>query len=222
MQVCIRKEIRPVFSTTIALALGFSILGFSNFVPVIYLGLLSSMVVVIALIADMFITPILLSSTQFITLWDMVSLRIEKEKLMASSFFSGLKPWQIKKVVLLGHLVETETGDRAVTQGAYGETLYLILEGRARVFRTDDDGKEDVIFATFGPGDVFGEIALIEPGERSSNVQAEEPLKCLELNMQSLMRIQRIYPRIASRLFQNLARILGARLVSTGKMVNSI
>ncbi len=221
MRVCIRKEIRPVFSTSLALALGFATLGFSNFVPVIYLGLLSSMVIVLALIADLFITPILLSSTQFITLWDMVTLRIEKEKLMASSLFSGLKSWQIKKVVLLGRMVETEAGERAVTQGEHGETMYLILEGRARVFRTDEDGKGDVTFATFGPGDVFGEIALVEPGERSSNVQAEEPLKCLELNMQSLMRIQRIYPRIASRLFQNLSRILGARLVATGKMVNS-
>lgn len=59
---CIRCEIRPVLCTSIALALGFGVLVFSDFVPIICFGVLSALVMLFALIADMLVTPILLSS----------------------------------------------------------------------------------------------------------------------------------------------------------------
>lgn len=59
---CIRYEIRPVLCTSVALALGFGVLAFSEFIPIICFGVLSALVMIFALIADMLVTPILLSS----------------------------------------------------------------------------------------------------------------------------------------------------------------
>ena len=216
MEVCLRSEIRPVLATSIALSLGFAILGFSHFVPVIYFGLLSALVMLFALLGDLFITPILLSSTQLITLWDMLGLKLKKAVIFHSPLFRDMKAWQIKKIVLLGKVVEKKQNEPAVVQGEPGSSMFLILEGEARVVSRDKNGQE-VKLATLKPGEIFGEIALIKPGPSSADVLASTDLKYLEIDWNALQRIQKIYPRIASRLFLNLSRILGQRLLMTNK-----
>jgi predicted RND superfamily exporter protein len=219
VDVCIRAEVRPVISTSVALALGFAVLGFSNFVPVISFGLLSSMVMVFAIIGDLFITPILLSSTQLMTLWDMIGLQLQQAVIRNAELFRDLRPWQMKRIVLLGRVLTRETNELAVVQGEEGASMYLLLEGKAEVITRDKKTGRDIVLTTLNPGDVFGEIALVEPGPRSADVRTLEPIRYLEIDWNGLKRVQRIYPRIASRLFLNLSRILGGRLVQTDKML---
>jgi uncharacterized protein len=217
--VVMRAEIRPVVSTSIALSLGFVFLGFSNFVPVIYFGLLSAEVMIFALIGDLFITPIILSSTQLITLWDMMGLKLQEAVIRGSKFFEGLRPWQIKKVVLLGRLRETGAQELAVKEGDKGDSMYLLLEGQAEVIGREAKTGKEITFARLNPGDIFGEIALVEPGLRSADVRSLQAIKYLEIDMEGLKRIQRIYPRIGGRLFLNLSKILGQRLVHTNELL---
>ncbi len=219
VEACIRSEIRPVICSSIALALAFGMLAISNFVPVIQFGLLSAGVMVIAIVSEMFITPILLSSTQLITLWDMIGLKLQKAVIEGSKFFEGLRHWQIKKVVLLGRMLEKEAGGLAVKQGELGKSMYLLLEGTAQVVGRDEKTGKEMVFAKLGPGDIFGEIALVEPGPRSADVRVLEPIKYLEIDWEGLKRIHRVYPRIGGRLFLNLSRILGQRLVHADKLL---
>jgi len=219
VDVCIHAEVRPVISTSVALALGFAVLGFSNFVPVISFGLLSAMVMIFAIIGDLFITPILLSSTQLMTLWDMIGLQLQKAVIQNAELFRELKPWQMKRIVLLGKVQTKDAGNLAIEQGEEGSSMYLLLEGTAEVVTRDIKTGKDIFLTKLNPGDVFGEIALVEPGPRSADVRALEPINYLEIDWNGLKRIQRIYPRIASRLFLNLSRILGGRLVQTDKLL---
>lgn len=213
IEACMRAEIRPVVSTSVALMLGFAFLGFSNFVPVIYFGLLSAQVMIFAVLADLFLTPILLSFTQLVTLWDMMGLRVQEAVLKGSKFFEDLRPWQIKKVILLGRLREKEAGELAITEGELGASMYLLLEGEAEVIGKEAKTGNEIRFAQLHPGDIFGEIALLKPGPRSADVRAVQPLKYLEIDWEGLKRIRRIYPRIGGKLFLNLSRILGQRLI---------
>jgi uncharacterized protein len=219
MEVCIRSEIKPVISTSVALALGFAVICFSSFVPVIYFGFLSALVMIFALLGDMFVTPILLSSTQLITLLDMVGLKLSDHVIKDSQLFEQLKPRQIKKVILLGKVMEKEKDELAVRFGEHGESMFLILEGRARVLAKEENTNREIEVAEFGPGEVFGEVALVDPGPRSADVRATEQLKYIEIDWNGLHRIQRIFPRIAARLFLNLSHILGGRLVHTNKLL---
>ena len=215
----LHDEIRPVISTSVALTLGFAVCAASNFVPVIQFGILSAVVMVVALLADLIITPILLSTTQLITLWDLVGLKLREEVIKQSPFFEGLKAWQRKKVCLLGRMVEKNAGDYVVVQGEMGRSMFLLLDGVADVVGHDEKTGRDITFATLKPGDVFGEIALIKAGPRSANVVAREPVRMLEIDWDGLKRIHRIYPRIGGKLFLNLAKILGERLVHTNEML---
>lgn len=219
MEVCIRTEITPVISTSVALTLGFFVVCFSNFVPVIYFGFLSALVMIFALIGDMFITPILLSSTQLITILDMMGLKLDDAVIKESKLFKNLKPRAIKKVILLGKVIEKAKGELAVEYGDFGNSMFLILEGKAKVITKDDSFGPDFTVTEFGPGEVFGEIAGLDPGPRSADVWATEALKYMEIDWNGLQRIQRIFPWIAARLFLNLSNILGERLVHTNELL---
>jgi hypothetical protein len=211
---CIRSEITPVMSTSIALAMGFAVVCFSSFAPIVYFGFLSALVMLFALLGDMFLTPMLLSSTQLITIWDLVKLNLKKEVVQESDLFYHLKPWQIKRVVLLGRILETPKGDMAISCGEPGNTMFLLLEGSAQVLSMDSGGHQRAI-ASIRPGDVFGEMAMVNPGPRTADIKAAEDMKYLEFDWKGLNRIRMIYPRIAVHLYRNLAKILGHRLKET-------
>ena len=219
MEATVRSELQPIVSTSFALSLGFGVLAVSEFVPVVNFGVLAALVMVVALLADLFMTPILLSSTQLITLWDMVSLRVQKEALARSRVFAGMRTTQIKTIVLLGRLVERAPGEAIVRAGEPGKSLFVVLDGEARVSVQDARAPKDFEVARLGPGDIFGEMALVEPGPRTAGVEAVTALRCLEIDWNGLERIRRYYPRIAGKLFLNLSRVIGARLKQTDQML---
>ena len=214
IDVCIRAEITPVMSTSIALAAGFAVVCFSSFMPIVNFGFLSAFVMLFALLGDLFITPILLSSTQLITIWDMVKLDLKKEVIKGAELFYKLNPWQMKRVVLMGRVLETKKSDIAIGFGEQGNSMFLLLEGSAQVLVRDSKGEQSAV-ATIRPGDVFGEMAMVNPGPRTADVKAVEDMKYMEFDWKGMNRIQMIYPRIAVHLYRNLSRILGQRLKET-------
>jgi len=209
---CIRAETRPVLATTLGLTLGFSALALSSFSPIAYFGLLSAIVMIFAGLADLLLTPILLSTTQIITLWDVVQISLKKEVLEQVDLFQGMTPGQIKKLVLMGRLREARAEDLIIEQGDQGSEMFLLLEGHARVFVTNRDSGEEQLIHRAGPGTVIGEIALMTSVKRTASVMAEEPVTYITYDWNTIHRVKKHAPRIASQLFLNLSRIMVVRL----------
>ncbi|MDX1374025.1 MAG: Crp/Fnr family transcriptional regulator [Burkholderiales bacterium] len=65
-----------------------------------------------------------------------------------------------------------------VSEGDSTDGLYIVLEGRVKVFVSDEDGHE-VVLGTQGPGEYFGEVALLDAGPRSASVITLEPCRLL-------------------------------------------
>ncbi len=214
MENSIREETRPVVTTSIALALGFASLGFSHFVPLIYFGLLSAMVMILALVSDLIITPMLLVSTKLITIWDMLALKLRETVIKESPLFQNMSKWQIKKIVLLAYTKTFNKGDLIIKQGAKERTMYLILDGSVQVESTRADGYKTV-FEELHDGEIFGEIALVDDVERTADIVAlEDDTQVIEIDWKSLERMRKILPHVASKLFLNISRILGRRLAA--------
>ncbi len=213
MKVCVRSEFRAVFATSIALCMGFCVLAFSNFVVIVQFGLLSGLVMIVAFLSDIFLTPILLSNTRLLTLWDSLSLKLQKEVIERSEFFMGMRLWQIKRIILLSHMKSAQRGEFLYREGDAGDRMYLLLEGEVRSFGTQTRTGKEVNYALYAPGDVFGYITMLDELPHSSEAVAKSDIKYVEISRESMERLNRFYPRICSKAYRNLARILGNQQV---------
>jgi serine/threonine-protein kinase len=75
-------------------------------------------------------------------------------------------------------------GDVIIREGEAGDAAYIIVSGKCRAFR-QAEGREETL-TTMGPGDVFGEMALLLDEPRAASVQAEEPVTLLVLDRATL------------------------------------
>jgi putative peptide zinc metalloprotease protein len=104
------------------------------------------------------------------------------------------------------------SGATMVTEGEAGDRLYLIAEGRAEV--SMDGQGSPVPLATLGPGELFGEIALLEPGgRRQATVTAIEPLLALSLEGPDFHRVLDAHPEARTALSEAVQTLLAAKFL---------
>jgi hydrophobe/amphiphile efflux-3 (HAE3) family protein len=203
---------RPIIYSSIALAAGFVILMFSNFIPTIYFGVLSAVVMIVAMVAEMTFTPILMMTTRLVTVWDTLLAKMNKDIVGTTPIFHNFWLWEAKKVAVMGKLSTFKKGETMVRKGDIGNEMYLIITGRASV--TDSSAHGGVI-KTLDPGEIFGEMALVEQTVRAADVVAEEDVELLGIDGNALERLRKRFPYTAAKLFLNLSRIISGRLRET-------
>jgi len=93
-------------------------------------------------------------------------------------------------------------------KGDEGATLYGVMRGRLRVF--SGAGAREVIFKFFEPGEVFGEIALLDSQPRSASVAAVEAVELLTLQRRDFLPFVEQHPKVAIQLATALAQRLRA------------
>ncbi len=81
--------------------------------------------------------------------------------------------------------IDVQAGQTIINQGEEGDSYYLIESGEAEVVRTDPLTDESAIVATIGPGEAFGEEALLQGGYRNATIKMITPGVLLKLNKTS-------------------------------------
>ena len=216
----LRAEMPPVLVTSLGLSAGFYILSLSSFVPVQQFGQLSALVILLAALADLVLTPVMLAMIRLITLWELLGLKLRTELMEKSSLFQGMTGWQTKKLILLSRLVQYKSGQIVLREGKTGSVMFVVLEGELEVSKIFKGRR--TVMSRLSAGDVFGEIALIIQSARTADVEAVTDTKVLAIDWDSLEKIQRFSPYLASRLYLNIARILGERLGETVTRLENI
>jgi uncharacterized protein len=207
-------QFRPIVFVSMALACGFIVLVFSRFVPTVHLGFLSAFVMIVAMVSELVLTPILLTSTRLVTVWDLMLIRMNPDLVKRAPLFEGLSRWEARKVVLTGMLQSLAVGEYAIRRGDQGQHLYMVVSGRLLVVDSDLDGHERTL-AIVDAGGVFGETGMVADGYRTFSARAETPSEILQLDFNALERLRKRFPFTAAKVFRNLARILGERLQDT-------
>jgi CRP/FNR family cyclic AMP-dependent transcriptional regulator len=92
-----------------------------------------------------------------------------------------------------------------IEEGDESSTLYLLLSGRAKVYVEDDAGKELVV-RELGPGDHFGELALLGGSSRTASVMSVEDCEVRLLSGSDFQGALTARPQLALHLVRNLAR----------------
>lgn len=197
---------RPVIATTVTLAAGFMVMVSSSFVIISTFGWLTAVTMLVALLTNLFLVPAILATVPVISVWDLVSARLGPSPHLTIPLFQGLGRLGVRLVVLLGRLKTFRRGDHIVRRGEDGHEMYLVLTGSGKVRL--DHGVE----IPLPRGGIVGEMALLRRAPRGADVVASTDLDVLVIDEAFLRRLRIRYPRLASKFFLNIARILSDRL----------
>jgi CRP/FNR family transcriptional regulator len=121
--------------------------------------------------------------------------------------FSTLVPSDLEKIANLAVPRRFEPGEVVFRERDASDTCYIVRDGRARATHEHGDGRT-ITLATFGPGDIFGELAMFEDERRSATVEAIEPTSVVAVLGPDMRALMREHPEIATRLVIALGRRL--------------
>jgi CRP/FNR family transcriptional regulator len=92
-------------------------------------------------------------------------------------------------------------------EGDQSDTCYVVRSGRTRAVREHSDGRS-ITLANFGPGDIFGELAMFDDERRSATVEALEETEAIAILGRDMRRLLHEHPAIAVKLLAALGRRL--------------
>jgi CRP-like cAMP-binding protein len=123
--------------------------------------------------------------------------------LKAVPLFESLTRPQLAKLAELAREVTYGSGRMIVRDGTPGLAFYVITDGSAKVIR----GKIASASGTkLGPGDFFGELALLDGGPRSASVVADGPITTIRIERAPFRSLLKDEPGIAIKLLEGMAR----------------
>lgn len=121
------------------------------------------------------------------------------DMLRAVPLLSACNTQELREVANLGTHLPVADGRVLIEQGRPGREFFLLTSGKASCLV---DGVE---VAQFGPGDFFGEMALLEHGPRHATVVAKDPAEVLVLDGREFDRLIDTSPSIARKLLKAVA-----------------
>lgn len=129
-------------------------------------------------------------------------MRDVTDALAAVPMFGACTKKELKLIARLGERVKVSDGTSLVNEGRRGHEFYVLIDGKAEVLR----GGQQV--AVLGPGEHFGELALLDPAPRSATVRMTTDGEVLEITQPSFYELLEDVPVLARRLLAGLARRL--------------
>jgi CRP-like cAMP-binding protein len=123
--------------------------------------------------------------------------------------FETLGPDEITHVADVAVPRSFGAGEVVFREGDDSDTCYIVRSGHARAVREHGDGRQ-ITLATFGPGDIFGELAMFDDERRSATVEAVDDLDVLAIAGMDFRALLARFPDIAVKLVIALGRRLRA------------
>jgi CRP-like cAMP-binding protein len=121
--------------------------------------------------------------------------------------FSALAEEDLEQVVDVTVPRSFGAGEVVFREGDEGDTCYVVRTGQARAVREHSDGRS-ITLATFGSGEIFGELAMFDDERRSATVEAVEDTDAMAILGADMRRLLRAHPDIAVKMLGGLARRL--------------
>ena len=103
--------------------------------------------------------------------------------------FPGLEEEDLTELASVAEIHTYPASTVFCHEGAHEDTFYLIVEGHAYVTKYFDEEKPRRLLHLLGPGDFFGEIALVEEGPRTATVDTDGPITLLEIQRDDFLRV---------------------------------
>ncbi len=139
----------------------------------------------------------------------------EREAQLARvPFFDGLTREALALIAKVTTEESHATGIKIFQYGDAGDKLFIILDGKVRISR-DLSGMGEEALAVLGPGEVFGEMSLIDEAPRSADARVHERCRLLVIAKEDFDDLLFLHKDLAYEVLWNCVRILTLRLRET-------
>lgn len=125
--------------------------------------------------------------------------------------FNDLKPKELKEIKRLIHERQYKQNEPIFKKQAPAEGMYVIVDGSVTI----SDPDTDTVFAKLGPGNFFGELALLDEEPRSATAIANAPSTLVGFFRTDLLTLMHRSPELGNKILMNLSQVLGERLRQT-------
>jgi CRP-like cAMP-binding protein len=136
------------------------------------------------------------------------------DQLAKIELFSGLKPEALELIAKVGSEETHATGTKIFQHGDAGDKLYLIVEGKVRISR-EVPGMGEEALAVLGPGQAFGEMALLDESPRSADARVHDRCRLLAIPKDGFDDLLFLHKDLAYEVLWNVVRLLVGRLRET-------
>ena len=137
---------------------------------------------------------------------------LQSQHLQQMAIFGGVGDETIEFLLARARTVRAAAGSTFMREGDAATGLFVLLEGRVAIRRRWN--AREMLLRELGPGDCFGEMALLDLGPRSATVHALQDSSALELGTELLHQFFERDPRQFALMQMNIARELSRRLRS--------
>jgi CRP-like cAMP-binding protein len=121
---------------------------------------------------------------------------MDAHELEVVPLFAGLTKKERQQVARHADIVDLPEGYHLVDEGAFAHEFFVLLGGNVEVTH---DGKH---LADLGPGDFFGEVALVEHDRRTASVVASTPISAIVMHQRDFDMMQRELPHVAEKIHE--------------------
>ncbi|SRR5216683_1899565 len=133
---------------------------------------------------------------------------MSEETLASVELFSGLDKKELRHIANSSQERKYTAGSILMHEGSTGAGLFVIMAGHVKITKAVDPDRAELELATAGPGDVLGEMALLDDLPRSATVTAVDDVTALLLPIWDFRTTLRSNPDIALKLLATLSHRL--------------
>src|SRR4051794_22255596 len=142
------------------------------------------------------------------------------ELLVDVPLFAGIPEQELREIGHVLQRVELQPGEVAFRQGQEADGLHVVASGSVGIYARLPAGRE-IELARLGPGEVAGELALVDGGTRAATVRALEPTVTLVLGRADFVALATRMDPTAFVLKRRLTRIVSDRLRNSCRLLTS-
>lgn len=141
------------------------------------------------------------------------------DSLRTVPFLESFSDEQLDDVLNSSSYIQCEPEDVIIQEGAVDSRIYILLNGSVDVRK---DGK--TLTTIKRPGEVFGELAVVNDDRRSASVVAAKPTVCLAVDQKFLQDVKprEEYPAFYAALYEFIARVTAGRLQATSRRLAEV
>ena len=133
--------------------------------------------------------------------------QLEEANVRKAPLFSALDDASAASLRASMSPVKVSKGHTLFKEGDAGDRLYVVVDGKLKLGTSSSDGRENLL-SILGPGDMFGELSLFDPGPRTATATAVTDAKLLSLAHDQVIGLITQHPKVGLQLLGRLAQRL--------------